>query len=249
MATLYSPRIVTDGLIFALDSGNVKSYSGTGTTLKDLTGNTNLTTEGTYNFTSGNFTFPNSVNSFNASAWARSSTNDQRYILDLNRGSSGFVCFKNTSLLADEAQSWHRQVVFGWGFDSALGGWHIARYKQSTNFIFSYKFDQEPTFGTTTSLGTVEIDKWTILGFTQNSSQLRLFNNGQHTGTVNISSKTLTGTISTAAALAIGAMANVSSTPIYGYIGEIGFATFYEKALTDDEVLQNFKAIKNRFGI
>jgi hypothetical protein len=39
MATLYSPRIVTDGLVVCLDAGNRKSYPGSGTTWFDLSGN------------------------------------------------------------------------------------------------------------------------------------------------------------------------------------------------------------------
>ena len=38
MATLYSPKIVTDGLILCLDASNPKSYPGTGTTWYDLSG-------------------------------------------------------------------------------------------------------------------------------------------------------------------------------------------------------------------
>jgi len=38
MATFYSPKIVTDGLVLALDAANIKSYSGTGTTWSDLSG-------------------------------------------------------------------------------------------------------------------------------------------------------------------------------------------------------------------
>ena len=44
MATSYSPSIVTDGLVLALDAANSLSYPGTGTTLYDLSGNN-------YNFT------------------------------------------------------------------------------------------------------------------------------------------------------------------------------------------------------
>ena len=39
MGISYNPRIVTDGLILCLDAGNVKSYSGSGTVWKDLSGN------------------------------------------------------------------------------------------------------------------------------------------------------------------------------------------------------------------
>ena len=36
MATYYSPKIVTNGLVLCLDAGNTKSYSGSGTTWTDL---------------------------------------------------------------------------------------------------------------------------------------------------------------------------------------------------------------------
>jgi len=39
MATRYSPKTVTDGLVLALDAANHKSYPGSGTTWYDLSGN------------------------------------------------------------------------------------------------------------------------------------------------------------------------------------------------------------------
>lgn len=44
MATSYSPKAVTDGLILALDAGNRKSYPGSGTAWVDLSGNGNTGT-------------------------------------------------------------------------------------------------------------------------------------------------------------------------------------------------------------
>jgi hypothetical protein len=39
MALIHSPHIVTSGLVLILDAGNPKSYPGSGTTWKDLSGN------------------------------------------------------------------------------------------------------------------------------------------------------------------------------------------------------------------
>ena len=39
MGLSHSPKIVTDNLVLALDAGNTKSYPGSGTTWKDLSGN------------------------------------------------------------------------------------------------------------------------------------------------------------------------------------------------------------------
>jgi hypothetical protein len=41
MGTYYNPRIVTDGLVLALDAGNAKSYPGSGNTWTDLSGKSN----------------------------------------------------------------------------------------------------------------------------------------------------------------------------------------------------------------
>ena len=43
MAVVYNPRIVTDGLVLALDAGNIKSYPGSGTTWNDLIGGNDAT--------------------------------------------------------------------------------------------------------------------------------------------------------------------------------------------------------------
>jgi hypothetical protein len=51
MSLIHSPRIVTDGLVLCLDAGNPKSYTGSGTTWTDLSGNGNngtLTNSPTY---------------------------------------------------------------------------------------------------------------------------------------------------------------------------------------------------------
>jgi len=54
MAVGYNPRIVTDGLVLALDAGNTKSYPGSGTTWTDLTGGNNGTLINGPTYTSNN---------------------------------------------------------------------------------------------------------------------------------------------------------------------------------------------------
>ncbi len=46
MGLSHSPKIVTDGLVLCLDAGNPKSYSGSGTTWTDLSGNARNATKG-----------------------------------------------------------------------------------------------------------------------------------------------------------------------------------------------------------
>jgi hypothetical protein len=55
MATNYGPRVITDGLVLALDAADPNSYPGSGSTLTDLTGNGyNGTISGTVSYSSGN---------------------------------------------------------------------------------------------------------------------------------------------------------------------------------------------------
>lgn len=56
MAFSFSPKIVTDGLVLALDAANPRSYLGSGTTWSDLTANGNnatLTNGPTFNSSNG----------------------------------------------------------------------------------------------------------------------------------------------------------------------------------------------------
>ena len=46
MSVVAGPKVVTDGLVACYDPGNKLSYSGSGTTLKDLVGNYNATIDG-----------------------------------------------------------------------------------------------------------------------------------------------------------------------------------------------------------
>ena len=54
MATGYSPKIVTDGLVLYIDAANPKSYPGSGTTWSDLAGSNNGTLTNGPTFDSGN---------------------------------------------------------------------------------------------------------------------------------------------------------------------------------------------------
>lgn len=58
MGIAYNPRIVTDGLIMYVDAANSKSYSGSGTTWTDISGNGNhLTLYNTPTFATNVFQF------------------------------------------------------------------------------------------------------------------------------------------------------------------------------------------------
>lgn len=69
MGTFYSPNILTDGLILYLDAGNIRSYSGSGTSFNDLSGRGNHhTIVNSPTFSNGKFTFNNTSMGFTKSS-------------------------------------------------------------------------------------------------------------------------------------------------------------------------------------
>ena len=74
MALRHSPKIITDGLVLALDPANKLSYPGSGSAINNLVGLKDACTvdgpefssdnSGTFNYVQGNYdniTFPNSI--------------------------------------------------------------------------------------------------------------------------------------------------------------------------------------------
>ena len=69
MALHHSPRIVTSGLVLALDAADRNSYPGSGTTWTDLSGNANngtLTNGPTFNSANGGSIVFDGTNDFEA---------------------------------------------------------------------------------------------------------------------------------------------------------------------------------------
>ena len=67
MSIFYNPKTIVDGLVLALDAGNIKSYPGSGTTWTDIIGRGNtgtLTNSPTYSSQNGGSIVFNGVNNY-----------------------------------------------------------------------------------------------------------------------------------------------------------------------------------------
>ena len=75
MAFHYSPKLVTDGLVLALDAANPKSYPGSGATWYDISGGGNdFTIDGSPTHSNGEFTITESQNFYRNSIPTNSTT-------------------------------------------------------------------------------------------------------------------------------------------------------------------------------
>jgi hypothetical protein len=232
MATRGGPKIITDGLVLSLDAANTKSYPASGTTWKDLSGNGN------------NGTLINGV--------GYSSDNRGNLVFD---GVNDYGQINNTSTLQITGNQTLEFFVYpkrrdrrqNW-YDKAYGGEGTITYE--TNGALNYYW------------GTAGSNTTPYQGVTTNGTPLATLNTWYHVVLVrelSTPSRTVKWYINgilnrTVAASYTAATASSSNIRIgLGYTayfqGNIQTVRIYNIALTAQEVLQNFNATKNRFGL
>ena len=138
MGLAHSPRIVTDGLVIALDAGNTKSYPGSGTTWKNIAtegsfGDATLKTGGSLNTYSSNnggyFSLPRAYitnpgsspfTTFTYSVWCRT-PNVSGYQSMIDQGNDDFLfALSDTSLMIYDPN----EAVPGSEFNAAVDTWY-----------------------------------------------------------------------------------------------------------------------------
>ncbi len=232
MAEFISPRIVTDGLVLCLDAANRQSYPGSGNAWNDLSGYNNNGTlvnnptlsNDTFYFTGNNYvTFP--VNIY---------TNDSAIFslgLWFKISSKGVVLHQTTA-----------------NNNGTNGGWVPAIYVDSNNKLRVTCFWGIGVSGGYVSTDNIVYDKWYNLVHTFDGSyNRRVYIDGVLVSTIN----GIQGSYTTTYYLILGSgnAANWPNDPGSGMTGFLNLFSFYKKVLTDGEVLQNYNAMKGRFGL
>jgi len=229
------PKIVENGLVLYLDAGNPKSYPGTGSTWYDRTQNGN---DGTL------------VNG-----------------VVFNGGNGGGMVFdgvddrvsKNTSI--DTGQNF---TVSSWIFPTLLGttrravvgnsypysgrvGWLFCTAGGSINNTFFLSIGNDISYRNAAA-NTLSPNTWQYITaiVANGGGSITLLKNGQPTNTAGVG--LTTGTITYTSP-----QFNVGFRDINGatdpYTGRISQVAIYNRALTQQEVLQNYEATKSRFGL
>ena len=220
MALAHSPKIVSDGLIFLLDAANKKSYDQTGsggTTWTDLSGNGN---NGTLTNVGAIFHEIGSHFKFN----------------ELLTAGTGYVEMGTVVATSYTKNIWFRTNAAGSnnlmsGSSSAGGTVLWASGGEQTIFAGHNGSWSQVSWNSGSSTG---LRTWHNACVTYSSTVLKLYVNG-------ILRSTGTSTDPTDLTLHIAAYANQ-----YELTGDVAYASLYNRALTAEEVLQNYNAIKNR---
>lgn len=231
---LSSDVAVPNGLVLALDAGNFNSYPQSGSTWFDLMGNKNGTIGGntTYSATSnGYFAFDG----------------DQDYV-DFGTNPSNFPTGDISVFMWVKATSmrvgWN--IFFSKWFSDVLGNgsssdMHYAiKWNGSNYFQNLYTSNASDMYGST----ALTTNTWYCLGFTLvNGGSLQMYLNGQPDGAVR--SGVSRTNFTTNSMLYVG---DPRSGGNVGFAGHMASLYIYNRALTTDEVQQNFNNQKQRYG-
>ena len=236
MATQYAfGKIVTNGLVLALDAADKNSYPGFGTVWNDLSGNGNtgtLQTGTSYNSSNGgNIVF---------------------------NGSSGYVS-TTTNLGANPYPS----LTYSVWFKTTVGGQKIIGIETNQTGTTSFNYDRQIYIGSDnklyygvfdsaarliTSTITVVDNTWrNVTTVTTGANSISMYINGilNVTGTGNGYSSYTTSYIRLGSYGLSGWTNGVT-----GYFtGNIATVQVYNRALSATEIQQNYNALKSRFGL
>jgi hypothetical protein len=244
MGILHFPKIAADGLVFYFDGKNPKSYTSPNTYLDDLINKRRLSVfRGSVTYSDNALVFANGANDFYA-ATAMTCSYNPMYLNKPN--TSAFVTFYNTADAASSTPTYFRQTPFSFGTDAATGGWQFERFAGGTEFYFRHHHDQSGIYGDGYLIGSTSLNTWYQAGYVNNGKDTILYLNGVEVNRYDSAGYTLT-TPTTTAFLTIGAAGN--GDIIYGFVGKIAQAMFYQKALSAGEVKQNYDFIRRRYNI
>ena len=234
MASLGGPHIVTDGLVLSLDAGNTKSYQSGSTTWFDKSGNANngtLVNGPTFSSANGGSIVFDGVNDyaetspiqptfFTLSSWFKATG-----VPSNNDGSGGVLICSNPQLFGGVLQyflsySWNQQRIVG-------------LIQNNGNFFF------------TEDNSVLRNQIYNVI-LTYNGSDRSIYINGTLSVSNSYSTNPIyptTGNINTQ----IGRWGFGSFTRNFN--GNIYQTSIYNRALTAQEVEQNYNATKSRFNL
>jgi hypothetical protein len=217
----YQGSIVTDGLVFAVDAGNIVSYESGSLSTYSLTGS----------FT-GSLDNGTSFNNINGGTFVFDGVDDFINIpinSAFNTPSVTFEVWANLQSIND------RHILYvNWQGNSLE--------VNSNRSVVMYNYSSQGQQGASTSDGVFEWDKWVhFVGIYDDAAQtLKTYINGVLQGT----------RTSTPSTIYSAGNHKISGTDYGGEVkGNIAIVRHYNKALTDAEVSQNFNAQRSRFGI
>ena len=222
-----------------MDPANVKGYVSGSTTGTDL-------------IQDASYTLVNAVDyqSNNGGVWNFGGTDDY---INVTNPAGGFPDSDNPRTLCAWVLSTNtstRQAVFGYGNNSAGQSFDLevgTPYLGTQNNLACHVWSS----GFSTTTDTFTANEWhycviTYAGGAANNTNLKLYIDAVDSGyEVNFGSAVTLNTTSNNARLGMRAQGSFTDLDLFGQVGPV---QMYDRVLTPAEVLQNYNALKGRFG-
>ena len=231
-------NIVRDGLILYLDAGISASYPGSGTTWYDLSGNNN-----NFNIVANAFQNDSGGKYMNF----RGSYGCAKNSSDISLSDANGVTYVIWTRVLNSTAQWRtltRSYVADHHVIIQSGGWNIGMYDNNGAGFIGTGFSQQSLPGNGTSQWICMHWRW------QNISPYYVFS---YNDTPNITRGSLTNSNAryNRGFGSIGAYHGGNTTPSSASQpwGDIAVFQCYNKRLTNTEILQNYNALKGRFGL
>ena len=240
MAYNFSPKIITDGLVLYLDAANTKSYVSGSTTWNDLSRGGN----------NGSLINGPTFNSGNGGSIVFDGTNDyiitslnSTPLLNITSQITLEMWFRSTAL----ANLSHGDGLFSKG-TSSDGNSGVYEILLGQSGVVNYPFFRIRTSSTPTYNPTnipINLNQIYHLVCTYNGSIMRIFINGIESG----AGLSTSGNIQTnSQQLTIGVRYIHTTNPADSFFsGNIYSSRIYNRALSSQEILQNYNVTKTRF--
>ena len=235
MALIYGPSIVIDGLVVSLDSTDINSYPGSGTTWYDVSGNGNHATMYYMNSPSaGNtsgFDTTTKYMMFDRHLGSGDGTVNNVVIIPNSATTQGVLCQNGMTI-----DMWFRETSYVCtAFTKWDGSWELY-------YCSAFTFRTQGTGGTDINTGLPSSPgTWRNIVATHNGSTAQTYINSV---IISNNSNPISNQ-NTSNPISIGAYAS----GIYASYGAIPIYRAYNRVLSAQEVQQNYNAQKSRFGL
>ena len=240
----YQGNIVTNGLISALDGGNLVSYPTNGTSFYDLsetyTGGT-LWNGPTFNTANGGFLVFDGTDDYVSCGIQLSGATQFSFT----------IVFKTTDTRS--AGNWYNNPAI---CGTAQGGGISGDFLMAVRNGYLVQFDELIPNGGENNYETgvyVSDGNWKILQVTKSTSGIiKFFVNGLYVGQVTGRTQPLRFYDNSSPYHPYGAQWEISRAYWSGSLnlnGSIALQHLYNRTLTDTEVIQNFNSLKSRYGL
>lgn len=229
MGTNYNPNIITSGLTFCVDAGNIKSYPSSGTTWNDLSGNNKhgtLVNGPTFSTTAGGSIVFDGTDDYVSSSFSTTATTNIT-----------LQCWVN---ITDTSKKGAFMRIGSGGDGYAIGVGNNTMDSLGNEIIGL--FPNIRWIDTNTNYGT----GWKFVTFMLNASSVPSI----YVNTTLIGSYSGIAPTAPTPGLYIGRVVGNEEPGIQrAFQGNIATGIVYNRTLSTQEVLQNFNVTRRRFGV